>query len=186
VRLDTRRFAEIAAGVTVLFLSVGCCCKQPPFLIGDTVSGGPGGSAFVKVAITLARSSTGQCRVVEMLPDRVYVFPGSALRWKVTNACDEAQGTTRRIKLTSPRPVPRERAAQKASTEVVVVDGVTLEPWSFVTCVPEIALGPQKDPRNVLFCEVPERVRPGRYKYGVEGDIEPYDPEIEVRKGGGS
>jgi hypothetical protein len=184
VRLDTRRFAGIAAGVTVLFLSVGCCGKQPPFLIGDAVSGGAGGSAFVKVAITLAKSSTGQCRVVEMLPDRVYVFQGSALRWKVTNACDDAG--TRRIRLTRPRPVPRGGAAPKATTEAVVVDGVTLDPWAFATCVPEIVLGPQKDARNVLFCEVPEGVRPGRYKYGVEGDIEPYDPEIEVRKGGGS
>jgi hypothetical protein len=32
---------------------------------------------------------------------------------------------------------------------------------------------------------VAESARPGLYKYGLEGDIEPYDPGIEVRPGGG-
>jgi len=184
VRLEMRSVAGVAVAALGLLLSGACCCK-PPFLIGDAVSGGPGGSPFVKVSVILAKSSTGSCRVAEVLPDRVHVFPGSAIRWKVNNACDETSGR-RHLKFTPPRP-KRSGSSEKAATTGVSAAAVEggLEPWSFANCVSELDLGPQKDGRNVLLCEVPEGVRPGLYKYGLEGDIEPYDPDVDVHKGGG-
>ena len=186
MRLEMRSLAGLAVAVPALLLSAACCCKRPPFLIGDTVSGGPDGYAFVKVAVTLGKNAAGTCRVLDVLPDTVYVFPGSAIRWKVNNACDDSG--QRRLRFTPPTPRSDGKSVAVPSTDparVAVQGGPGLEPWSFANCTPEIVLGPQKDVRNVLLCEVPENVRPGFYKYGLEGDIEPYDPGIEVRPGGG-
>jgi hypothetical protein len=184
VRLEMRSLAGLAVTVSALLLSASCCCK-PPFLAGDVVSGGPGGYAFVKVAVTLGKNAAGTCRVLDVLPATVYVFPGSAIRWRVNNACDETG--QRRLKFT--RAVPRSggKSASTSTPAPASVDpGGGLEPFSFANCGnAEVVLGPQKDARNVLLCEVPENVRPGFYKYGLEGDIETYDPGLEVRPGGG-
>jgi hypothetical protein len=187
VRLEMRRVAGLAVAVLALLLSAACCCKQPPFLIGDTISGGPDGYAFVKVAVTLGKNAAGTCRVLDVLPDTVYVFPGSAIRWKINNACDE---TPARRELRFTPPTPRfAGAAGKAGTAGTAAptgeQSPVPEKWSFANCTAKIDLGPQKDARNVLLCEVPESVQPGLYKYGLEGDIEPYDPGVEVRPGGG-
>jgi hypothetical protein len=178
VRLDMRRVAGLAGAVLALLLSAACCCKRPPFLIGDAVSGGPDGYAFVKVVVTLGKNAAGTCRVLDVLPETVYVFPGSAIRWKINNACDEATGR-RHLKFTSPRPKPA-RAAEKVAEQTPPLEG-----WSFADCSSDVYLGPGKDAANILLCEVPESVKPGLYKYGLEGDVEPYDPGIEVRPGGG-
>lgn len=185
MRLDMRSVAALAVAVLALLLSSACCCKRPPFLIGDTISGGPDGSALVKVAVTLGKNTAGACRVLDVLPETVYVFPGSAIRWKVNNACDETG--QRRVKFTNPKPKSGDRSVTAASTTSAqaVGEGPVLKPWFFANCIPEIVLGPQRNERNVLLCEVPENVQPGLYKYGLEGDIEPYDPGVEVRPGGG-
>jgi hypothetical protein len=187
VRPEMRSLAGLAVTVPALLLSASCCCKRPPFLVGDAVSGGPDGYAFVKVAVTLGKNAAGTCRVLGVLPATVYVFPGSAIRWRVTNACDETG--QRHLKFT--RAVPRSggKSATVPSTsgaQATVEGEAGREPFSFANCGnAEVVLGPQKDARNVLLCEVPENVRPGFYKYGLEGEIETYDPGLEVRPGGG-
>lgn len=186
MRHEVRSLVGLAVALPALLLSAACCCKRPPFLLGDTIPGGPEGSAFVKVAITLGKNAAGTCRVLDVLPDKVYVFPGSAIRWKVNNACDETG--QRKLTFTQPVPASSGRSAVASSTGPAGVageGGSTPQPWSFANCSSELVLGPQKDARNVLLCEVPETVRPGLYKYGLDGDIEPYDPGIEVRPGGG-
>jgi hypothetical protein len=169
--------------VLTLLVSAACCCKRPPFLIGDTLSGGPDGSAFVKMSVILAKTMTG-CRVLSVLPDRVYVFPGSAIRWKITNDCDPGK---RHLEFTPPTPPPAGasgRAVTAAPSTPTQEQPSVREKWFFANCTAEIDLGPQADPKNVLLCEVPEKaVQPGLYKYGLKGDIDPFDPDIEVRRG---
>lgn len=185
MRLEMRCLAGLAVTVPALLLSASCCCK-PPFLVGDAVSGGPDGYAFVKVSVTLGKNAAGTCRVLTVLPDTVYVFPGSAIRWKVNNACDETG--QRRLIVTQPIPRSGGKSASLPATEkarATAEGGGGLEPFSFANCASKITLGPQTDPGNVLLCEVPENARPGSYKYGFAGDIETYDPGLEVRPGGG-
>jgi hypothetical protein len=181
VRHEMRSLAGLVLAVPALLLSAACCCKRPPFLIGDTISGGPDGSAFVKVAVTLGKDDNNACAVLDVHPERVYVFPGSAIRWKVNNACD---ATARLLKFTQPKPAPGRKSATADATRVAAEAVPVPEAWSFANCEPQITLRPKRDPGNVLLCEVPEDARPGLYKYGLAGDIVPYDPGIEVRPGG--
>lgn len=180
MRLEMRSIVGLAVAVLTLMVSAACCCKAP-FVIGDTISGGPGGSAFVKVAITLGQNGgTGPCKVLTLTPATVYVVPGAAIRWKVTNACASA----RRLIFTQPKPKVAGAYGKSATVEASVPNQERVgapENWSFANCTSEIALVPGME--NALLCEVPPNVQPGLYKYGLNGDIEPVDPDIEVRRG---
>jgi hypothetical protein len=186
VRLEMRSVAGLAVAVLSLLVSAACCCKRP-FLIGDTISGGPDGSALVKVAITLGyEGGSTSCKVLALHPDKVYVVPGAAIRWKVKNACDPSSGS-RLLKFLQPRPKASVGSSKPATVEASAPDRErtgAADNWSFANCTSELVLGPGTDPKNGLLCEVPEGVQPGLYKYGLTGDhIETFDPDIEVRRG---
>lgn len=174
MRLEMNRVAGLAVAVTALVFSSSCCCK--PNLRGDIFSGAPKGSALVKVEVTLVKAEAG-CSV-RVNPERVIVFPGSAIRWRVKNGSKEAQGcqlNPNYIGFTQPRPRPAGRATIPSP-----------EAWNYRLCA-QARIDPVydgDDDRNVLFCEVPDTTRPGLYKYGLEGGVR-LDPEIEVRPGGG-
>ena len=174
MRLEMSSLVGLAAAVPALLLSASCCCKAP-YLLGDVISGGPAGYAFVKVVVTLGNSG-GKCRVLDVQPGTVHVFPGSAIRWRITNACDEPGAAKRRLKFTNP--VPRSRGNGGAVSSTSGTKGQ--EAFSFANCSSEVLLGAKKDPLNVLLCEVPDNAPYGLYKYGLEGDIDPYDPDLEV------
>jgi hypothetical protein len=168
VRLEMRRVAGLAVAVPLLLGSYSCCSHCVPHtLAGDVVSGAPKGSPLVKVLVTLA-DVDGKCKA-NVDPERVVVFRGSAIRWLVDNKCKSPAVSY--LQFTRPTP--------KASRE----DGEPKpQPWDYRFCTGRIAsLGAEKE-RNVLFCEVPETVVPGVYKYGLEGAAQK-DPDIEVRRG---
>jgi hypothetical protein len=174
----------LAAAVPALLLSASCCCKAPD-LVQDVFSGGPHGYGFVKVAVTIAIDpNTKKCSVKSFEPRTVHVFRGSAIRWKVTNACDPTGAAKRHLKFTNPQPTSY--AASAASTPRTKTAGEQggeqpPKPFAFANCgSAEVLVGAQTDSLNVLLCEVPNDVAYAVYKYGLEGEIEPYDPDLEV------
>jgi hypothetical protein len=189
VRLEMRSVVGMVATVPALLLSVACCCKAP-FIVGDTISGGPDGYPFVKVVITLSNNAAGKCHVADAQPETVYVFPGSAIRWRINNLCDKTTGSPRLLTFTSPVPGAHGKSGAVAATPATPATQTSAArvgyqaSFDFANCSSKVALGPDKDPANVLLCEIPENVVPGFYKYGLGGDIEPYDPGLEVRPGG--
>jgi hypothetical protein len=172
VRPEMRRAAGVAVAVTALAFSSSCWCKWwcKPTLTGDIVSGKPKGSALVKVLITLTEEA-GVC-TPDVTPPRVIVFPGSAIRWRVNNGCRALRPNS--IGFTQPTPVPGKKVDAASEPKA----------WNYNLCTSRIdPLYDGEDKRNVLFCEVPDNVHPGVYKYGLEGGVR-LDPEIEVRPGG--
>jgi hypothetical protein len=171
MRLEMRGVAGLAVAVPLLVVSVSCCKLCLPHTIGDEVSGEPNGSALVKVLVTLKDDADKNC-TAQVDPPRVIVFRGSAIRWRVVNNCSRPASSF--LQFTRPTP-PRAKDG----------DPEAPRPWDYRFCTGQIAnLYAEKDERNVLFCEVPETVVPGLYKYGLDGAAKK-DPEIEVRKGGG-
>lgn len=165
-----RRDALVVA-VLSLAVALSCASHLPPQLGQDAVSGcDVSGSPFVKVKITLNRSGMTCKATVD--PTTVCVFQGGAIRFKVANNCGELiRAGEPALKIT--RPTPRSQAA-KASPEA----------WTFKTCSAQFdSLADGENDKNALFCEVPDTIAPGTYKYGFTGQIDPLDPDIEVRKG---
>lgn len=165
-------------GLALVVLSLtgflSCASHLPPQLGADVVSGcDVEGSPYVKAQITLSRSD-GKCRAA-VLPDKLCVFQGGAVRFRVVNQCGELiRPDQPALKIT--RPVPKSRPG----------DPPGKKEWSFRTCSAQFdTLGQGDEPSNFMFCEVPPSVEPGLYKYGLSGQIEPLDPDIEVRRGGG-
>lgn len=168
MRLEMRRLVGPAAVVSLLVVSVSCCTPKKP--IGDVVSGAPKGSALVKVLVTLTDDPGGAC-TAQVNPERVVVFGGSAIRWRIVNKCTKPAANY--VQFTTPTPHRSKDG-----------DPIVPRPWDYRFCTGRTAtLYADNDERNVLFCEVPETVVPGLYKYGLDGAAKK-DPDIEVRKGG--
>ena len=172
--LRMRNLVGLAVAVAPLLTSVsGCYMRKPPNLKTDVFSGKPKGSALVKVLVTLTDDANKNCVIEDKVgvdPERVLVFPGSAIRWRVVNKCTAPK--ERFLKFTQP----------KLSEKVKGYDNA--QSWNYRFCTATIAtLASDNDEKNVLLCEVPENVEPGIYKYNLEGAAKK-DPEIEVRKGG--
>lgn len=166
---------ERVAFVALSLTGFLACAKEPPSpnLNGDVVSGcDVKYGTFVKVQITLNRNDA-KCRAT-VLPDKVCVIPGGAVRFKVLNECgDLIRPDQAALKITQPVPKrePNENPKKKN--------------WEFASCSGRFdSLGGTDDLKNVLFCEVPDSVVPGLYKYGLTGQIDPLDPDVEVRPGG--
>ncbi len=162
-------------GAVVVALSligfVSCASHLPPNLTGDVVSGcDVDGSPFVKVQITLARTD-GRCRAT-VLPEKVCVFQGGGVRFRVVDRCGDLRSDLPAVSIT--QPVPQAERGEKPGKKA----------WTFKACIGRFdSLGQGDDPKNFLTCEVPDRVVPGLYKYGLTGQIDPLDPDVEVRKG---
>lgn len=175
MRLRLRKLVGLAIAVAPLLLSVSCAYMwKKPHLTVDELAGPSKGSALVKVQITLSNKAADnpECVVSRFEPKHVYVFPGSAIRWRVENKCSAP-----RVKyLTFTQPQPRNPGNK--------YEGKSPTAWNYRFCTPKIDnLESGNNEKNVLLCEVPNDVVPDVYKYGVEGAAKE-DPEIEVRKGG--
>jgi hypothetical protein len=106
------------------------------------------------------------CQVTSVKPDPVVVEPGGDLQWDVDNGCDKPGAAKRLFKVTEPKPKGGKGKAWKRA------------------CAPQVQMSPGK---NKLTCPVPDDTEDGVYKYGFKGDkVKDMDPEIEVRRGGGS
>jgi len=158
--------------------SLACASHVPPQLGDqDVVSGcDVEGSTYVKVLITLKPDPEGKLclATVSQGPkpeDPICVFQGGAVRFKVVNGCGRLIDPQRPA-LRFIQPEPRRLSGE----------GPDKKPWSFATCSAEFPVLTDDKPR-FHFCEVPSSVLPGRYKYGLEGQIVKIDPDVEVRRG---
>jgi hypothetical protein len=164
-----RGLAGIGVVVSLSVVSVSCCLLCTPRAPkGDVVSGAPKGSALVKVLVTLTDDNNKVC-VAAVEPSPVIVFPGSAIRWLVDNKCTKPAADY--LQFTMPTPHQRKDGNPNPPKE-----------WNYRFCSGRTATLSADKERNVLFCEVPESVVPGLYKYSLEGAAQ-RDPDIEVRKG---
>jgi hypothetical protein len=168
-----RHDAFVVAGLS-LAAALSCSSHVPPGLGKDVVPGcDVGGSPFVKVKITLDKS--GKTCKATVAPATVCVFRGGAVRFKVDNRCAELirVGETA---LTITQPTPHARAAKEAAME-------SPKPWNFKICAEKFeSLVDGDSDKNTMTCDVPDTVAVGTYKYGLGGQVEPLDPDIEVRK----
>ncbi len=151
-------------------------------LTGDAVSGCAAGAAVAKVFITLKKGAAGRC-VADLSPALVCMAPGGIIRWRVENDCAELRGTRDHpaLRLTKPRlryfPGPEDKLSPKQ-------EAAAESPSIFAACEPQanaLNIG-----RAYFYCTVRDTAHEGIYKYAVEGkEIDPLDPEVEVRRGNG-
>jgi hypothetical protein len=137
----------------------------------DTVSGCVEGAPLVKVLVQL-EPRDGRC-VAEVTPASVCVAQGGVVRFKIRNDCGALPADPDRpaVEITPPRFKRGLDALRVKATE---------QPALFVNCSLRI---PQLDAASsrVLWCDVAEDALDGFYKYGLQGQIEPLDPDVEVR-----
>jgi len=137
----------------------------------DTVSGCVTGAALVKVLVDL-KLDKGRC-VAEVTPASVCVAAGGVVRFKVQNGCAAlAEPDRPALEISQPvfkRRLPGPRGETKGSPV-------------FQNCVlrmPKIDRGANQ----VVLCDVDPQAYEGFYKYSLTGQIEPLDPDVEVRPG---
>jgi hypothetical protein len=135
----------------------------------DTVSGCVSGAPLVKVLIDL-KPSADHC-APEVTPASVCVAPGGVVKFRVHNGCrDLGKPDLPALEITQP-------AFKRAlfGTETWTGGGL------FQDCslkIPQIAAGASP----VILCEIAADAVDGFYKYGLKGDIDPLDPDVEVRR----
>ena len=142
-----------------------------PILASDTVSGCVSGAALVKVLVDL-KLEKDRC-VPEVTPASVCVAAGGVVRFKVQNGCS-ALGDPSRPALEISQPVFKRRltAARDETKQSPLFQNCVLR-------VPKIDRGSNQ----VLLCDVDPEAYEGFYKYGLTGQIEALDPDVEVRPG---
>jgi len=144
-----------------------------PDLRSDVVSGCTKGSALVKILILLHPTATG-CGA-EVTPASVCVAPGGVVRFRVVSTCRVLEGDEQNPALRITEPSRKKLPHLSMEAEKAV-------PSLLETCRLKFA---RIDPRvpEVVHCDVNEKASHGFYKYGLQGKIDPLDPDIEVRGG---
>jgi hypothetical protein len=169
-----RRNVLCAAGVTLVLAGAWACRRPlPPVSKGDVFSGCRSGALQVKILIHLQPTEAGACRA-EVTPASVCVAPGGRVDFKVHNRCEALAGRPAlritepqlRRKLDGTRPDPSAPPLPRLLTD----------------CTLEFGSIPRSDAAATASCIVDPRALEGFYKYGLEGQIDPLDPDIEVRK----
>jgi hypothetical protein len=149
-----------------------------PSVTSDIVSGCVEGSPLVKAVITLTRVDE-KCHA-DVTPASVCVVPGGVIRWKIDNDCGLLVGSVAEpaLEITAPTfkaPLDGLRESQQSQASKA-------PPPKLASCG---LRAPTVDDRSkiLLFCEVDRNARYGFYKYGLKGQIDPLDPDVEVRGG---
>jgi hypothetical protein len=98
------------------------------------------------------------------------VAPGGVIRFRIHNQCGDLEGTPA-LRITQPvlETTLEGRPFDRKDTRPVL-GHCTLE-------FARLKGGEQQ----VVLCDVAENLAEGFYKYRLEGEIEPLDPDIEVR-----
>jgi hypothetical protein len=167
VRLET-----IALATLVLGVAAWSCTRPEPKPVGPP----PGACAdLAQVVVTLTPGAAGSgqdtCRA-QAMPPEVCVVQGGIVRWRINNVCKKLE--------TRPGGPPAFEIAR-------IVDKKTGEPalWGSEACRLQLdAVEEGMPPKgNIVLCAVPEDAEVAVYKYDVQGaEIEPLDPDIEVRR----
>jgi len=166
----------LAVAALALVGCLSCRYHVPPNLGDDVVAGcDVDGSTYVKVRIALNPDKEQKACVATVTPgpeakDKLCVIAGGVVRFKVVNRCGRLVDPGRAA-LTIIQPQPKAESGGKLATR----------PWAFGTCSATFATLLEGD--NFQFCEVPTDVVSGLYKYGLEGQFETIDPDVEVRGG---
>ena len=138
--------------------------------VTDTDSGCLHGAKLVKVLIDL-KASEDHC-VAEVTPASVCVAPGGAVRFKVLNSsCTQRESGRPAVEIGQPK---FKRPLGNEPVQPVI-------PPLFQNCVPKVdRIG--KGGSQVVLCDVAANAVEGFYKYGLTGQIDPLDPDVEVRR----
>lgn len=154
-----------------------------PSVKPDIVSGCLEGSPLVKVVIKLTTVDK-KCRA-EVTPASVCVQRGGVIRWRIDNDCGRMVGTDVAPALEITVPILKvhiEDPSEKAKTEAA--SGLFSKPKLESCALKAPTVEHRSKPGNVLlFCEVDPNAEYGFYKYGLKGQIDPLDPDVEVRGG---
>jgi hypothetical protein len=152
-----------------------------PNVASDIVSGCVDGSPLVKVLITLTVVDK-KCHA-DLTPASVCVVPGGVIRWKVDNDCGPLVGSDAApaLEITA----PTFKAAQAGSRGNEQGEASKAPPPKLASCGLKAARVEERSkPGNLLlFCEVDRKAPYGFYKYGLKGQFDPLDPDVEVRGG---
>lgn len=151
-----------------------------PRVTSDIVSGCVDGAPLVKIVIKLTVGDDKKCHA-DVTPASVCVVPGGVIRWRIDNDCGPLIGSDvgPALEITSPTfKAHLGGLSGKGNSQASKV------PPKLASCAlkaPKIE--DRSRPGNVLlFCEVDRNAEEGFYKYGLKGQIEPLDPDIEVRR----
>ncbi len=144
---------------------------------GEALSGCIHGAPVGKIVVHLARGNDGRCRA-DVSPALVCVAPGGIIRWRIDNGCERLVGTKDNPALALTK--PRKRSFYLDSPEVPKPP-IGTDPVSILTAC-EPLLAQVEAGRSFLYCTVRDDAPEGIYKYGLEGQIDPLDPDIEVRR----
>jgi hypothetical protein len=150
-----------------------------PSVASDIVSGCVEGSPLVKAVITL-KVVEEKCHA-DVTPASVCVVRGGVIRWKIDNYCGPLVGSDAMpaLEITAPifkAPLDGLRESQQSQASKA-------PPPKLASCgLKARTVEDRSKAGNVLlFCEVDKNARYGFYKYGLKGQIDPLDPDIEVR-----
>lgn len=147
-----------------------------PSVMSDLVSGCVYGAPLVKVLINLQPKAADHC-VAEVTPASVCVTPAGVVRFKIQNGCPPPSGGGGRA-LEITRPVFKLPLTTRLPTPGPTPTPVP--PPLFQSC--ELRVQPiDKSERRVVWCDVAENAHLGFYKYGLTGQIEHLDPDVEVQ-----
>jgi len=109
--------------------------------------------------------------------------PGGVIRWKIDNDCGLLVGSVAEpaLEITAPTfkaPLDGLRESQQSQPSKA-------PPPKLASCgLKALTVDERSKAGNVLlFCEVDKNARYGFYKYGLKGQIDPLDPDVEVRGG---
>lgn len=152
-----------------------------PSVESNIVSGCVEGASLVKAVITLTLVDK-KCRA-DVTPASVCVVRGGVIRWKVDNDCGLLVGSDAAPALEIT--VPTLKASLDGLRETQESQALKAAPAKLASCGLK---APTLDDRSkvgsvLLFCEVDRNARYGFYKYGLKGQIDPLDPDVEVRGG---
>jgi hypothetical protein len=125
----------------------------------DLCPAGPTGQVEIKLY------DTGKRCAARPIP-AICVERGNTLRFRVVNESCRLDPLKNAVRVGPPKPKSNQH------------------PWQYGGCRPEFP-GANTGALQVLDCKVPKSAEPGLYKFDLTGEqIEPVDPDVEVRKGG--
>lgn len=169
------------AFVTVLLTSVvvfagATACNKPPSEEPDTVSGCRAGARRVKVLIDLQPTREGHC-VPEVTPASVCVAPAGEVAFRIHNGCQSLNQSPNdparpAIEIGQPKFKRKLDGKKDGAPDLEIFQNCSLR-------VSQL----DKDASHALRCSVHKDAVPGFYKYGLSGQIEPLDPDVEVHPG---
>jgi len=171
-----RREAFVTAVVASFLLACGSSERprgdgQPLDLKGDVASGCVYGAPLVKVLISLHPTDSAKKCGADVTPASVCVARGGVVRFAIVNHCGEGRG---RFEITPPRKKTIDAVHALTDTKAPTP---APDQMVFANC-------DLKNLRRVDFCDIGQDVEDGFYKYGLEGDIDSLDPDVEVHGGG--